>query len=200
MPFKTIRDVAGVLTISRKDDAVPFTSEDVEILGPLLGNASFTYENLRLLKEKKESASHLASMEKVVQVINSSLKGGELLRVILDEIQSVSSFDLAIILMKDDTRPNNVRILDFVSASPVHLLKGAYHSYKGSTFEKILRQGVTLIVEDTSSLVHESEKGILCRQQHRRTFSFVRWMQVLRVFWYCAQRLDPISFITSRNL
>jgi len=39
----------------QEDDAVPFTSEDVEILGPLLGNASFTYENLRLLKEKKKA-------------------------------------------------------------------------------------------------------------------------------------------------
>ena len=158
MPFKTIRDVAGVLTISRKDNAVPFTSEDVEILGPLLGNASFTYENLRLLKEKKESTSHLRSMQKVIQVISSSLKGEELLRVILGEIQSVSSFDLAIILMKDDTRPNDIRILDFMSASPVPLSKGAYYSYKGSTFDKVLRQGVTLIVEDASSLVHASEK------------------------------------------
>ncbi len=158
MPFKTIRDVVGVLTISRKNNAAPFTSEDVEILGPLLGNASFTYENLRLLKEKKESAAHLRSMQKVIQAVNSSLKGEELLRAILGEIQSVSSFDLAIILMKDETRPDNIRILDFMSASPVNLSKGAYYSCKGSTFDKVLRQGITLIVEDVSSLVHASEK------------------------------------------
>jgi len=199
MPFKTIRDVVGVLTISRKDDAVPFTSEDVEILGPLLGNASFTYENLRLLKEKKESASHLASMEKVVQVVNSSLKGGELLRVILDEIQSVSSFDLAIILMKDDTRPNNVRILDFVSASPVHLLKGAYHSYKGSTFEKILRQGVTLIVEDTSSLVHESEKEFFAGSNTGALFPLKMDAGVAGVLVLCAEA-GPDIFYNQQEL
>ena len=159
MPFKTIRDVVGVLTISRKDDHTPFTSDDVEILGALLGNASFTYENLRLISEKKESVSHLQSMQKVVQVINSSLSGEELLRAILREIQSVASFDLAIILMKDDTRYDSVRILDFMSASAVHLSKGADYSYKGTVFDKILSQGITLIVEDAaSSFVHECEK------------------------------------------
>jgi len=139
-------------------------------------------------------------MEKVVQVVNSSLKGGELLRVILDEIQSVSSFDLAIILMKDDTRPNNVRILDFVSASPVHLLKGAYHSYKGSTFEKILRQGVTLIVEDTSSLVHESEKEFFAGEPRLRPFPFEGWCGCYGEFWFYTQITVPISFMNSREL
>ncbi|MBW2544362.1 MAG: GAF domain-containing protein, partial [Deltaproteobacteria bacterium] len=158
MPFKTIRDVAGVFTISRKNNPAPFASEDVDILVPLLGNAAFTYENLRLLNEKKESAAHLRSMQKVIQTVNSSLKGEEILRAILDEVQSVSSFDLAIILMKDDTRPDDIRILDFMSASPVHLSKGAYYPCKGSTFDKVLRQGITLIVEDASSLVHASEK------------------------------------------
>ena len=161
MPFKTIRDVIGVLTISRKNNTAPFTSEDVEILGPFLGNASFTYENLRLLKERKENTSHLRSMQKVIQAVNSGLKDEELLRVILGEIQLVSSFDLAIILVKDDTRPDNIRILDFMSASPVNLSKGAYYSCKGSIFDKVLRQGVTLIVGGISSLEHASEKEIL---------------------------------------
>ncbi|MBN2538932.1 MAG: GAF domain-containing protein [Deltaproteobacteria bacterium] len=199
MPFKTIRDVVGVLTLSRKNNATPFTGEDVEILAPLLGNASFTYENLRLLQEKKESASHLSSMQRVVQVINSSLKGGELLRVILDEIQSVSSFDLAIILMKDDTRPNNMRILDFVSASPVPLSKGTYYSYKGSTFEKVLRQGVTLIVEDVSSLVHESEKEFFTGSNTVALFPLKMDAGVAGVLVLCAEA-GPDLFYNQQEL
>ncbi|MEA1970916.1 MAG: GAF domain-containing protein, partial [Thermodesulfobacteriota bacterium] len=161
MPFKTIRDIAGVFTISRKNDDIPFTSEDTDILGPLLGSAAFTYENLRLLKERNEGASHLDSIQKIVQAINSSLKGGELLHVILGEIQSALSFNLAIVLVEDNTRANSIRTLDFVAAGSVHLSKDAYHPCQGSIFDKVLKQGVTLIEEDTSSLVHESEKEFL---------------------------------------
>lgn len=161
MPIKTMRDIVGVLTISRRDAAPSFTSEDVEILAPLLGNAAFTYENLQLLEERKESSSHLDAMQKVVQVINSSLRGAELLHAILGEIQSIVLFDLAIILMKDDIRPNDIKLLDFMATRPVHLSKDAYYAYHGSVFDRVLKQGVTLIVDDTSALVHESEKEFL---------------------------------------
>ncbi|MBW2559196.1 MAG: GAF domain-containing protein, partial [Deltaproteobacteria bacterium] len=159
MPIKTMRDIVGVLTISRKDNAPPFTSENVEILGPLLGNAAFTYENLQLLEEKKESDSYLDAMQRVVQVINSSLRGAELLHAILGEIQSIVLFDLAIILMKDDIRLSDIKILDFMASGPVSLTKEAYYPYQGSVIDKVLKQGVTLIIDDTSALVHESEKG-----------------------------------------
>ncbi len=161
MPIKTRRDIVGVLTISRKDDTPPFTSEKLEVLGPLLGNAAFTYENLQLLEERQESDSHLDAMQKIVQVINSSLRGTELLHVIFGEIQSVVFFNLAIILMKDDIRLNDIKLLDFMTVGPVHLSKDVYYPCQGSVFEKVLKQGVTLIIDDTSALVHESEKEFL---------------------------------------
>ena len=165
MPLRTMRNVVGVLTLSRKEEETPFASEDIEILGPLLSNAAFTYDNLNLSKEKQESDSHLASMQKVVHVINSSLRGGELLHAILNEIKSVFLFDLAVILIKDDIRPNDIKLLDFMAADPVPLSKDAYYPYQGSVFDKVLKQGVTLIVEDTSALVHESEKEFLAGNQ-----------------------------------
>ncbi|MDO9516000.1 MAG: GAF domain-containing protein [Syntrophales bacterium] len=165
MPLRTMRDVVGVVTLSRKEEESPFASEDVEILGPLLSNAAFTYENLSLSKEKQESDSHLASMQKIVHVINSSLRGRELLHGILSEIQSVVLFDLAVVLMKDDIRPNDVKLLDFMATGPVSLSKDAYYPYQGSVFDKVLKQGVTLIIDDTSALAHESEKEFLAGNQ-----------------------------------
>jgi len=161
MPIKTMRDIVGVLTISRKEDAPPFTSEHVEILSTLLANAAFTYENLQLLEERKKSDAHLDAMQKIVQIINSSLKGPELLRTILGEIQLVVPFDLALILMKDGSRPNDIRLLDFMAAGPVRLSKDAYYPCQESVLDKVIKQGVTLIVDETSRLLHESEKELL---------------------------------------
>ncbi|MCD6486243.1 MAG: GAF domain-containing protein [Syntrophobacterales bacterium] len=198
MPFKTIRDIVGVFTISRKNDDIPFTSEDTDILGPLLSSAAFTYENLRLLRERNESTGHLDSIQKIVQAINSSLKGGELLHVILDEMQSALSFNLAIILVEDDTRPNNIRILDFMAAEPVHLSKDVYYPYQGSIFDKVLKQGVVLIEEDTSRLVYESEKNILAGNKSCVLVPLKTGGGVLGILALCAD--EPDSFYALQEL
>lgn len=51
MPLKAINDVIGVLTVSRRKSEVVFRQSDVDTLTPLLSNAAFTYDNLRLLRE-----------------------------------------------------------------------------------------------------------------------------------------------------
>ena len=198
MPFKTIRDIVGVFTISRKNDDIPFTGEDTDILGPLLSSAAFTYENLRLLKEKNEGATHLDSIQKIVHAINSSLTGEELLHAILDEMQSVLSFNLAIILVEDDTRPNNIRTLDFMAAGPVHLSKDVYYSYQGSIFDKVLKQGVTLIEEDTSPLVHESEREFLAGNKSCMLVPLKTGGSVTGILVLCADGPNP--FYESQEL
>jgi hypothetical protein len=55
IPIKTIKDIIGVMTLSRKSDPAIFTHQEVEGLIPLVSNAAFTYENLRLLKEMEAS-------------------------------------------------------------------------------------------------------------------------------------------------
>lgn len=197
MPFKTIRDIVGVFTISRKNDDIPLTSEDTDILGPLLSSAAFTYENLRLLKEKTEGEAHLDSIQKIVQTINSSLKGGELLHVILGEIQSTLSFNLAIVLVEDDTRPNKIRTLDFMAAGHVSLSKDVYHSCQGSIFDKVLKQGVTLIEEDTSPLVHESERELLAGNKSCMLVPLKTDGGVTGILVLCAD--EPNSFYQSQE-
>jgi len=198
MPFKTIRDIVGVFTISRKKDDMPFTSEDADILGPLLSNAAFTYENLRLLKEKNESAAHLDSIQKIIRSIKSSLKGEELLHVILDRMQLALSFDLAMVLVKDDTRPNTIRILDFLSVSPVKISKDVYYPYQGSIFDKILKQGISLFEEDTSLLVHESEKEFLSGHKSCMLVPLKVGENIEGVLALCAD--EPAIFYESQEL
>jgi hypothetical protein len=47
MPIKTMKDIIGVITVSRKDDNTLFSNDDVNILSPLVSTAAFTYENVR---------------------------------------------------------------------------------------------------------------------------------------------------------
>ena len=69
MPIKTSKEIFGVLTISSRQDRV-YTQEDVEVLTPLLSNAAFTYENLRLIKENERNSMHLKSIEKIFKILN----------------------------------------------------------------------------------------------------------------------------------
>jgi len=51
MPIKTSKEIIGVLTISSRNKNRVYTNNDIDVLTPLLSNAAFTYENLRLIKE-----------------------------------------------------------------------------------------------------------------------------------------------------
>jgi len=161
MPIKTRTDIVGVVTLSKKDDAPPFTSENVEVLSPLLGNAAFSYENIQLFDDRREKDSHVDAMMGVIEIINSGLRESELLHAILQKMQSVVFFDDAMILTKDTIRTNDLKLLYRMETGGAHLLKDVYHPYGGSVFDKVLKQGTTFVVEDVSALVHESETALL---------------------------------------
>ncbi len=161
MPIKTRTDIVGVVTLSKKSDAPPFTSENVEVLSPLLGNAAFAYENIQLFDDRIEKDSHVNAMKGVIQIINSGLRESELLHAILQKMRSVLFFDDAMILMKDAVRTNDIMLLYRMETGSAHLLEDGHYPYGGSVFEKVLKQGATVIVEDASALVHESEAALL---------------------------------------
>jgi len=164
MPIKTINEIIGVLTVSRKDVDVPFIQDDVEALTSLLSGAAFTYENLRLLKENEKKDEFISKLGKISKTINSSLKGRELIYAVLNEIQSLILFELAIIMVTDESNPDKLIVYDFFSHRPVSLSKGNCYSYKGSIFEKVIKQGTTLIVNSTQSFSNEMEKELLFDQ------------------------------------
>jgi len=167
MPIKTINDIIGVLTVSRKDNDTPFVPEDMEALASLLSSAAFTYENLRLLKENEQHEGFLKQLEKIFKAINSSFKGSELIYAILNEIQAIVPFEVAIILTKEESRPNDLMVFDFFSHNPVNLSRGVYYNYKDTVIDKVIKQGTTLIVDDTGTLPDEIEKELPLYEGHR---------------------------------
>ncbi|MBP6940507.1 MAG: GAF domain-containing protein [Syntrophorhabdaceae bacterium] len=166
MPIKTIKDIIGVVTISRRDDSTPFNFEDTEVLTPLLSTAAFTYENLRLTKENEVDAEYLKIVEKVMKNINSSTQEGELINGFLQDVRSLVPFDLAIILIKDEDHPEELFVLDIISQEKTDVIKGSYCPYKGSVIDKVMDQGTTLIIDDLSSLNGGYEKTSLLKQKY----------------------------------
>ncbi len=160
MPIKTIKDIIGVLTISRKEDEGPYQNEDVETLIPLVSNAAFTYENLRLVNERERETQYLNSIEKALQIVNSSMQEGELLQTVLKEIQSVVPFDLGIIMTSDETRPEHLTIMDFVTNDPVTLSKGSLYFYPGSIIDRAIKQKGTILIDDADELSGQSAKKL----------------------------------------
>jgi adenylate cyclase len=161
LPLKTINDVIGVLTISRKTNETPFTQEDVDILVPLLSNATFTFDNLRLSKESENRSIQLKAMENLSSIINSSFRSSELLHAILNEIREVIAYDLAIILITNEENRQGLFIADFQTLIPSSLNKGQMYVCDGTVFDKAMKQQKTLILHDTGVLSHPVEIDIL---------------------------------------
>jgi adenylate cyclase len=164
MPLKTINDVIGVVTLSRRKAETPFTQEDVDVLVPLLSNAAFTFDNLRLMKENEDRSAQLKAMENLSAVINSSFRSSELLHAILNEIRSVIAYDLAVIMTLSEENPQSLHIVDFQASIPVSLNRGHLYPFNGAVFGKAMTQQKPLIIHDTSVLNHPVDREILHQQ------------------------------------
>ena len=147
MPIKSSKEIIGVLTISSRNDSKIYTHSDIEVLTPLLSNAAFTYENLRLLKENERAALYQKFIEKIFKLFNSNFRDNDLIRAVLNEIHGLVSYDLAIVLTKTLSKPDYVMISDFISNNPSPIVKGSSYSYQGSLIEKVFKQENALVIE-----------------------------------------------------
>jgi GAF domain-containing protein len=160
MPIKTSKEIFGVLTISSKTNNRVYNQEDVEVLTPLLSNAAFTYENLRLIKENEQAALYVKSIDKIFKILNSSFRDSELIHAVLSEIQSVVQFDLSILMTTADCKPGHIKIFDMLIKGPSNIAKGSCYSYKNSVIEKVFKQESTLIIDDIASFDNEIDREL----------------------------------------
>jgi class 3 adenylate cyclase/putative methionine-R-sulfoxide reductase with GAF domain len=160
MPIKTSKEIFGVLTISSKTNNRIYNQEDVEVLTPLLSNAAFTYENLRLIKENEQSALYVKSIEKIFKILNSSFRDSELIHAVLSEVQSVIPFDLSILMTNSDCKPGYIKIFDMLIKGPSSIAKGSCYAYKNSVIEKVFKQESTLIVDDPAAFNNDVDRKL----------------------------------------
>ena len=147
MPIKTSKDIIGVLNLSSKDSSKIYSQEDVDALTPLLSNAAFTYENLKLLKENEAVWVQLRSIEKIFKIINSSFRDSELLQAVLNEIRSVVPFQIALVLTRSKHRLDSMTVFDLMTSGPSNLAKGGKYPFKNTIIEKMFKQEATIILD-----------------------------------------------------
>jgi class 3 adenylate cyclase/GAF domain-containing protein len=147
MPIKTSKEVLGVITISSHDPKRIYTHQEIEVLTPLLSNAAFTFENLRLLRENDRSAAVLRSLDKVAKLLNSSFRSDELLHTVLHELHGIVPFEAGIVLMQDENTPETLQVKELLGSSTCRILKNTRYSVKGSVIEKALQQETCLLID-----------------------------------------------------
>jgi len=160
MPIKTIKDVIGVLTISRRDTGTVFSQTEVEALTPLLSNAAFTYENIRLLKQLEAEKSNMSSIRKTFKALNSSMRDNELFHAILAEVQEAIPFEIAAILTREDKQADQLTVTDIIANKTCDITIGEKISLNGCIVDKTIQQESVQIIEDLSSLDQELDRKL----------------------------------------
>jgi len=164
MPIKTSKDIVGVLTISRKNDDKIYSHEEVDVLTPLLSNAAFTYENLRLLKDNEKGELVLKTVEKIFKIINSSFRDIELLHAVLNEIHAIVPFNLAMVMTLVE-HSDYITIFELLANEQTSISKGTQYSIdQGGIIDRVLKQESILIVDDTDVLTSECAKELFVNQ------------------------------------
>jgi len=161
MPIKTSKEIVGVLTISRRDGKRTYTLDDVEALTPLLSNAAFTYENLRLIKQNEKNTQQLNVIEKLFRIINSSFRDNELLNALIAEIQAFLPFTLATVMTLSENRPGYLVIFEVMTSGPNRITRGSGFPLQGTIFERVIRQDALVVIDDLDQLKHTVERRLL---------------------------------------
>lgn len=167
MPIKAMRNIIGVLNISKRSDDSPFLKEEIEALTPLLSNAAFTYENLRLQKEDEDSTQKLQAAGKLFKILSSSLIDNELYQTLFKEIQAIVPFKLAALMVTDENATDEIVILDLFASAETSISKGTSYKMAGSAIDRVFKQGNTVIVEDVARLSNDTDKEILGKDNNK---------------------------------
>ena len=163
MPLKGIQEVFGVLTLSRRQSDIAFTTEDTDILTPLLSNAAFTYDNLSLVKKDRKNRRQLAAVTGISKILGSSLRNSELLHAMLNRFQEDVPFDIAVIMEICREIPDRVGILEIISPIPIDLERNGGYHFAGSAIDGVVRQGNVLAIDRFSDMQHPLEQELFVK-------------------------------------
>lgn len=127
-----------------------FSPEDVEALIPLMSNAAFTYENLRLLRDLEYADKKEKYLARLISTINSSMQDIELYQNLFKDTIRMIPLRASLLLLKNAAMPDQVMIVDFYSKANNRMWRGKSYSFKGSILEPLFTQADTIVVENLS--------------------------------------------------
>ncbi len=158
MPLKTSKDIIGVMTISKRDGNKIYTKEEGDILIPLISNAAFTYENIRLINESKKIASWHKAMAKIFRILTSSFKGNELVNAVLEEMKNIVPFDYSMVIIKNSNPPARIKIAGKAGNVDINLSVNNETDIKNSLIERCLTDMRAIIIRDTRQLSNDLDQ------------------------------------------
>lgn len=161
MPLKGIKDVIGVLSLSRRESTLPFTQDDVDVLTPLLSSAAFTYDNLGLMKKNDTQDQHLKILDYLYTILSSSLRDSEMLNALLKQIQLDIPFDVAMIISESENNSGNVSLAALLADMPTSLVPHTDYAYAGTIIDRAMKQGASLLINDPHQLSHPLEQALI---------------------------------------
>lgn len=161
MPIKGIKDVIGVLSLSRRESTVPFTQDDVDVLTPLLSSAAFTYDNLGLMKKNDTQDQHLKILDYLYSILSSSLRDSEMLNALLKQIQLDIPFDVAMIVNESENDAGNVSLTAILSDLPTSLVLHTNYAYADTIIDRVMKQEASLLINDPQQLSHPLEQALI---------------------------------------
>jgi class 3 adenylate cyclase/GAF domain-containing protein len=165
MPLKGINSVIGVLTISRRSEDRVFTQEDVDILTPLLSNASFTHDNLAIMKADAEKHKLIRVMDMGFKMIKVKTMDLDMLQAFYYQLRNALPFDLIIIMMARKDHNSTLYIFDFLANMSVDLMRNIDYPCQGSILDKVMQQGGTLIINNLEQNSHPVEYELFHKQR-----------------------------------
>ncbi len=186
LPIKASREIIGVLTLSQKEGQVnpPFLKEKIQALEPLLSNAAFTYENLILEKENSTRMKYLKTIGNILEIINSSFRGSEMLQACMNEIRSILAYDIALILMRDPHRDKDLVLMELVTAENSGLIKGSHHPVaESSCLDRALQQQATIVLADAACLSEQSHLELRGKGRSGAVIVPMKWEGVIQALF-----------------
>jgi class 3 adenylate cyclase/putative methionine-R-sulfoxide reductase with GAF domain len=169
LPLKTSKEIVGVITLSSRSQRV-YGQAEIDVLTPLLGNAAFTYENLRLMRENERHARALATAGKIGQILPASFRDAELVRAVLLELHGTLPFDRAALLLKEPADADRVRVKEIWSPSACPLRKDETFPCEASWMSQAFTQEAARVLARPEAFATEFDRRLFAGLESRRAF------------------------------
>ncbi len=166
LPIKTSREIIGVVNISRTNDDAPYNPGIVAVLEPLASLAAFTFENLSLRDDHRRKDSYLSTICGMLDHVQSSFRGHEMLRAVMNEMRNVIAFEAAFILCRDSVRSDALVVHELIASAPTLMAEGDHFVVlEGSMLHQVIRKSPGATVTDTDYLAELHHMDIMGDQE-----------------------------------
>ncbi len=99
VPMLWHASVSGVLQVLDRSGTRKYTQEDQELLSLFADQAAIAIENARLLNAERTARAQAETLREAARVISASLDPPEVLRLILEQLKRVLTFDTANVML-----------------------------------------------------------------------------------------------------